>query len=118
MAEKTQLELFKQDEKKIQRLARHLGHLERDEIDALTHRNAMRHFDFDPFAHRPPERSTVAALRAEAIGVDVGPTEPRVAFTPPDRPLTLMDLLSRAEHPLLDKQASTEGVGPESRSTE
>ena len=101
-----------------ERLARHLGHLERDEIDALTHRNAMRHFDFDPFAHRPPERSTVAALRAEAIGVDVGPTEPRVAFTPPDRPLTLMDLLSRAEHPLLDKQASTEGVGPESRSTE
>jgi predicted TIM-barrel fold metal-dependent hydrolase len=43
------------------------------EIDAITHRNAMRHFRFDPFATRPRERSTVGALRAEAADVDVAP---------------------------------------------
>jgi predicted TIM-barrel fold metal-dependent hydrolase len=46
------------------------------EVDAevvadITHRNAMRHFRFDPFAHRAPERCTAAALRAEAPDVDL-----------------------------------------------
>jgi predicted TIM-barrel fold metal-dependent hydrolase len=45
-----------------------------DEIDKITHLNAMKHFNFDPFAHRPRERSTVGALREEAIGVDTTPT--------------------------------------------
>ena len=31
----------------------------------------MRHFQFDPFVHRPREKSTVAALRAEATDVDL-----------------------------------------------
>jgi hypothetical protein len=35
-----------------------------DEIDTLTHLNAMRVFQFDPFAHRPRSDSTTAALRA------------------------------------------------------
>jgi predicted TIM-barrel fold metal-dependent hydrolase len=43
------------------------------EIDQITHLNAMRHFSFDPFAHRPREHCTVGALRAEASGVDVTP---------------------------------------------
>jgi hypothetical protein len=44
-------------------------------IDQLTHGNAMRIFDFDPYSHRPKDRSTVAALRAEAAaaGVDTSP---------------------------------------------
>ncbi len=42
-----------------------------DTVAAITHRNAMRHYRFDPFAHRSPERCTAAALRAEAPGVDV-----------------------------------------------
>jgi hypothetical protein len=42
-----------------------------DEIDAITHGNAMRHFRFDPFAHRPREKSTVGALREEARHVDL-----------------------------------------------
>jgi predicted TIM-barrel fold metal-dependent hydrolase len=42
-----------------------------DEIDQITHRNAMRHFRFDPFAVRPRERCTVGALRAESAGRDV-----------------------------------------------
>jgi hypothetical protein len=31
----------------------------------------MRWYSFDPFAHRPKERCTVGALRAEAAGHDV-----------------------------------------------
>jgi hypothetical protein len=41
-----------------------------DEIDKITHVNAMRHFSFDPFAVRPRDRCTVAALRSEAADVD------------------------------------------------
>jgi predicted TIM-barrel fold metal-dependent hydrolase len=46
-----------------------------DTINRLTHENAMRIFQFDPFAHRPRERCTVGALRAEAAaaGVDTTP---------------------------------------------
>lgn len=42
-----------------------------DEIDKITHRNAMRHFRYDPFAHIPREEATVSALRAQAIDWDV-----------------------------------------------
>jgi hypothetical protein len=41
------------------------------EVDKITHRNAMRIFGFEPFAVRPREKCTVAALRAEATDVDV-----------------------------------------------
>jgi hypothetical protein len=91
-----------------ERLAKSLAGLRPDDVAAVTHRNAMRIFGFDPFAHRSRERCTVAALRAEAAGVDVGPAPLRSEFTAPAHPLTLMDLLSRAEHPLLDEQARTE----------
>ena len=54
------------------------------EIDKITHANAMRHFQFDPFALRPRESCTVGALRAEASTVDTSivsrrrnPVEPR-----------------------------------------
>jgi hypothetical protein len=91
-----------------ERLAGGLARLDPGDVAAVTHRNAMRIFGVEPFATRPPERCTVAALRAEAAaaGVDVGPAPPRSEFTAPARPLTLMDLLSRAEHPLLDDQAA------------
>ena len=39
-------------------------------VDKITHHNAMRHFHFDPFARRPRESCTAAALRAEAPDVD------------------------------------------------
>ena len=42
-----------------------------DEINQITHLNAMRFFRFDPFSIRPREKCTVAALRAEAEGHDV-----------------------------------------------
>ena len=36
-----------------------------EEIDRITHLNAMRIFQFDPFSVRPREKATVGALRAE-----------------------------------------------------
>jgi hypothetical protein len=44
-----------------------------DEVDRMTHRNAMELFRLDAFAHRPRERCSVGALRAEAKGVDLSP---------------------------------------------
>jgi predicted TIM-barrel fold metal-dependent hydrolase len=51
-------------------LGKSLGGIPDDEVDRMTHLNAMRVFQFDPFAVRPRERCTVAALRAEASDVD------------------------------------------------
>lgn len=42
-----------------------------DEIDKMTHRNAIELFHYDPFSVRPREQCTVGALRAEAAGHDV-----------------------------------------------
>jgi predicted TIM-barrel fold metal-dependent hydrolase len=39
-------------------------------VNKITHENAMRHYNFDPFSIRPREQCTVAALRAEATDVD------------------------------------------------
>jgi len=47
-----------------------LAHLPTAVVDKVTHDNAMRHFQFDPFAVRPRDTCTVAALRAEAADVD------------------------------------------------
>jgi hypothetical protein len=52
-----------------------------EQINKITHENAIRHFSFDPFSVRPRERCTVAALRAEAPDVD---TVTRVG-RPPDQ---------------------------------
>lgn len=41
-----------------------------DDVAKITHENAMRHFQFDPFAILPREHCTVGALRAEAADVD------------------------------------------------
>ena len=40
------------------------------QVAKITHENAMRHYHFDPFATRPREQCTVAALRAESPDVD------------------------------------------------
>lgn len=41
------------------------------DLERITYKNACRWFSFEPFAHRPKDQSTVAALRAEAIGHSV-----------------------------------------------
>jgi hypothetical protein len=42
-----------------------------DDVNKITHENAMRWYSFDPFAHRARADATVGALRAEAAGHDV-----------------------------------------------
>jgi predicted TIM-barrel fold metal-dependent hydrolase len=42
-----------------------------DEIDKMTHRNAIEMFRYDPFSVIPKEQCTVGALRAQAAGHDV-----------------------------------------------
>ncbi|MFO7589852.1 MAG: amidohydrolase family protein [Acidimicrobiia bacterium] len=46
-------------------VAKQLEGVPADEVAKLTHENAMRIYRYDPFEHRPRERCTVAALRAE-----------------------------------------------------
>jgi predicted TIM-barrel fold metal-dependent hydrolase len=41
----------------------------REEIDKISHLNAMRVFNYDPFAHIPKHDATVGALRAQALDV-------------------------------------------------
>ena len=47
--------------------------LSEDEIHDISHRNAMRHFRYDPFSLHDPADCTVAALRARAAHVDTTP---------------------------------------------
>ena len=42
-------------------------------VNAITHENAMRLYNYDPFAHIPREQCTVGALRAQAADVDTTP---------------------------------------------
>jgi hypothetical protein len=44
-----------------------------EEIDKMTHRNAMRAYSYDPFAQIARQDCTVGALRAQAAHVDVSP---------------------------------------------
>jgi Amidohydrolase len=50
---------------------KYLADVPDDEIDKITHLNAMRIFAYDPFSIRPRQRCTVEALRAEATDVDL-----------------------------------------------
>ncbi len=53
-------------------LAASLGDMSDDDIDRITHRNAMKHFSYDPFTVLGgKEQCTVGALRARAAGHDV-----------------------------------------------
>ena len=47
-------------------VAKQLDGVTDDIVDKITYQNAMRIFRYDPFAHRPKEKCTVGALRAEA----------------------------------------------------
>ncbi|MCB1003059.1 MAG: hypothetical protein KDB35_02630, partial [Acidimicrobiales bacterium] len=67
-----------------------------DEVDAMTHGNAIREFHYDPFAHRPRERCTVGALRAEAAGVDVSERSSGKAVVAPEAPITIASIIEAA----------------------
>jgi len=49
---------------------KYLEGLPREEIDKITHLNAMQNFSYRPFDHIPREQCTVGALRAQAADVD------------------------------------------------
>jgi hypothetical protein len=68
-----------------------------DEVDKMTHLNAMRIFQFDPFSVRPRESCTVGALRAEAADVDVSEKSAGVKFERPSEPIRIIDLAERAK---------------------
>ena len=68
-----------------------------DEVDKITHLNAMRLFQFDPFAVRRREQCTVGALRAEAVDVDVSLKSAGVRFEPPTEPIRIIDLAERTQ---------------------
>ncbi|MCK8671968.1 amidohydrolase [Rhodococcus sp. HM1] len=59
-----------------------------DEIDKMTHLNAMRWYSFDPFTHVPREQATVGALRAAAAGHDVSIQPRSHKHTPAEDKLT------------------------------
>jgi predicted TIM-barrel fold metal-dependent hydrolase len=52
-------------------LMKTLDGLDDTAIAKISHENAMAHYQFDPFAHRPKAQCTAAALRAESPDVDV-----------------------------------------------
>ena len=54
------------------------------EVDAITHKNAMKHFSYDPFKHVPRDKANVAALRAQAKHVDTAPRGGLGGKTPSD----------------------------------
>lgn len=49
---------------------KYLEGLPREDVDKITHLNAMRNFSYSPFDHIPREHCTVGALRAQAGDVD------------------------------------------------
>jgi predicted TIM-barrel fold metal-dependent hydrolase len=50
---------------------KYLDQVPDDEINKITHANAMRIWQYDPFAYSPREQATVGALRAQAGDWDV-----------------------------------------------
>ncbi len=79
-----------------ERLMRSLDGVPDDEINAITHENAMRIFNYDPFSVRPREECTVGALRANAMDVNVEPVSSGKVVVRPDVPIRIIDLAERA----------------------
>jgi hypothetical protein len=58
-----------------ERLFETVSHLTDEQIDKVTHRNAMRHFRFDLFGRHSRKELTVGALRAAAKARNVDTTQ-------------------------------------------
>jgi hypothetical protein len=54
-----------------EQLWKYIGELPDHDINRITHLNAMRHFNYDPFSVIPKEQCTVRALRERVAGRDV-----------------------------------------------
>jgi predicted TIM-barrel fold metal-dependent hydrolase len=79
-----------------ERLAKSLSGIPDDEVAKITHLNAMRDFQYDPFAHRPAEKCTVGALRAEAAGVDIAERSSGKPKAKRTGPITITDIVNAA----------------------
>jgi len=77
-------------------LAETLTGIPDDEIDAITHLNAMRLFHYDPFSVRPRVECTVGALRAGAADWDVSLQSSGKVSVRPDTPVRIIDLAAKA----------------------
>jgi predicted TIM-barrel fold metal-dependent hydrolase len=81
-----------------------INHLTDAQIDKITHLNAMRYYNFDPFKHFKKEELTVGALRAKAkaAGVDTTPRSSGGAAPLAEgekvRPITSGDLFKMFAH--------------------
>lgn len=80
-----------------------LKHLDHEKIEKITHKNAMRWFNFDLFGKAKREDLTVGALRlrAEAAGVDTSPKSSggdRPVAEGTTRPITSGDLMRMFKH--------------------
>ncbi|MFN3472422.1 MAG: amidohydrolase family protein [Blastomonas sp.] len=80
-----------------------LKHLDEEKIEKITHKNAMRWFNFDLFEKANREDLTVGALRlrAEAAGVDTSPKSSggdRPVAEGTTRPITSGDLMRMFKH--------------------
>ena len=74
------------------------------EVELMTHANAMRYFQFNPFATRTREQCTVRALRQEAGDWDVTIRDIDEPWVPPSEPLT-MEQKMRAYARMLNQPA-------------
>jgi hypothetical protein len=79
-----------------ERLLESLDGVPDDEIDAMSHGNAMRELRFDPFATRARETCTVGALRAGATDVDLTIRSSGKPVETPTEPVTIVTLLEKA----------------------
>jgi predicted TIM-barrel fold metal-dependent hydrolase len=78
-------------------LSRSLVGVPDDEVNQITHENALREFRLDPFGARPREKCTVGALRSESPDVDLSLKghggKPPIVGEP--RPVTAHDITSQ-----------------------
>ncbi len=74
---------------------KYLQGLPEEEIDKITHLNAMRNFSFDAFSHIPREQCTVGALRAQATDVDTTPVSHGLGKFQKEGIVTAMTLAER-----------------------
>jgi hypothetical protein len=79
-------------------LAPALAGIPDDEINKITHENAIRLFSYDPFAHVPKDKATVGALRAQATDVDTSERAVTGALPrdPSEPPITIMSIVELA----------------------
>ncbi|HEY8514703.1 MAG TPA: amidohydrolase family protein [Candidatus Binatia bacterium] len=69
-----------------------------DEVNKITHENALRIFRLDAFKYRPKEKCTAGALRAESPDVDLSVRSVRGGKPPatdPSRPVTTADVMQQ-----------------------